>query len=95
MLVLITQTRRFDLGTPLQLCEQHGREQAARLQARWPEPHEHGASTKLPNSRWTVTVRVLKDREGLCDHCQPERELSGAEVETVLAEAFEQRARSL
>lgn len=93
MLVLITQHRGFDVDSPLQLCEQHGREYAKTVGARWPEPHEHSASTKKDGSRWTFTIRVRPDETGDCDYCQPERELSAVEIEDVIVDVL-QRARA-
>lgn len=94
MLVLVSQSRRFDVDTPLQLCEPCARKQATRLKARWPEPHEHSATTKQPGHGWATTIRVRPDLSGDCDHCHdPERDLSGVEIETVLNETFERLAR--
>ena len=95
MTVLISQSRRFDQGIPLQLCEPCARRQATRLGARWPEPHEHSATTKQPSHGWATTIRVRPDLDVACDHCVPDRELSTVEIEDVIAGVFEQRARSL
>jgi hypothetical protein len=59
-----------DRGLPLivdALCEGHGREEAARLGARWPQPHEHAAVTRV--DRVVYIVRVTAGVAS-CDLCR-------------------------
>lgn len=93
-MVLIAQHRKHDTGIPLQLCERCARTQAARLGARWPESHEHSATTKQPGHGWATTIRVRPDLDGACDHCVP-LELPETSIEDVALGVFEQRARGL
>lgn len=51
---------------PLQLCVACGKAYAVKVGARWPEPHEHAASTRIGRER--ITIRVT-EAEADCEWC--------------------------